>query len=186
MMPMAPPQFANMPVMIQGIPADVIEALRAEAKQQAEAQLSQQTAAFNKHLHLARVRVAELEKRVRVAEAEGDEMSTKLTTVELEKAQADRAREEVHAKLEQVAKGTYEGERVQELEEELRVLKEEKEDMDGLKRQVLILSKELKKRMKADAEQKEQEELRKSRSEDPEEADTDYTVTDSRSGSDTE
>lgn len=185
-MPMAPPQFANMPVIIQGIPADVIEALRAEAKQQAEAQFSQQRAACDKHLHLARVRVAELEKRVRVAEAEGDAMSTKLTTVELEKAQALASKQEVQAKLEQVAKGTYEGERVHELEEELRVMKAEREDMDGLKRQVLILSKELKKRMKAEAEQKEQEQLRKSRSEDPEETDTDYTVTDSRSGSDSE
>jgi len=179
-------------VQLQGIPSEVLESLRAEAMSQAQQELAEQRAQCDKQVHLARVRVAELEKRVERAEADGDEMSARLTMVEVQKAEVEKARETAEAKLARLAESTCESERMLALEEEVGQLRSEKEEMEGLKKTVMVLADELKRRMKADGEMSQSREkvkaghglewIHESRSS-PE--DTDY-VTDSRSGSDTE
>merc|ERR1719326_2059811 len=190
-----PPQYGSMqpPMMAgvvqQGVPSEVIDSLRAEAMSQAEHVMAEQRAKSDKQVHLARVRIAELEQRVKRAEADGDEMSARLTLVEVQKAEADKAREAAEAKLADATEGACDTDRVRELETELGQLRSENEEMEGLKKTVMTLANELKRRMKAESTtcEKEQRDEVKARKDlkclgqsSPE--DTDY-VTDSRSGS---
>lgn len=181
-----------MPTMVQPVPSDVIESLRAEAMAEAEQALVTKQAECEKQAHLARVRVAELEQRLRRAEADGDEMSVKLTLAEVQKAEAERGREIAERQLARMSEGAFVSQRVLDLEAELGQLRSGQEEMDSLKKTVMVLAKELKKRMKAEGNTGSMDdkvaeptgldwlEAVPSSSED-----TDY-VTDSRSGSDTE
>ena len=130
---------------IMQVPRELIERLQAEATSRAEAALMERRAQCDKQVQLARVRVAELEERVRRAEADGDEMSARLTMVELEKAEAEKARDKAQARL---AKGSSaEGARLEELEAEVGRLTEENSQLGELKRIVVVLANELKKRL---------------------------------------
>lgn len=111
----------------------------------AEAALGNRKAHCEKQVQLARVRVAELEDRLRRAEQEGDEMSTRLTMVELEKGEAQKAKENAEAQLH--GGESEEDERVKELEVEVNRLKEENGEMADLKHTVMVLANELKRRM---------------------------------------
>merc|ERR1719326_1044489 len=134
-----PPQYGSMqpPMMAgvvqQGVPSEVIDSLRAEAMSQAEHVMAEQRAKSDKQVHLARVRIAELEQRVKRAEADGDEMSARLTLVEVQKAEADKAREAAEAKLADATEGACDTDRVRELETELGQLRSEKEQRDEVK-----------------------------------------------------
>lgn len=151
---------------------------------QAERELEGRRAHCEKQVQLARVRVAELEERVRRAEADGDEMSARLTLVELQKAEAEAERDAAQEQLSSM-------ERKGELEEELVRLREESAEMSALKHTVVVLAKELKRRMAEEgATAEEMNAVREATGKwmteelsSPE--DTDY-VTDSRSGSDTD
>merc|ERR1712139_182926 len=80
------PHFGSLPPpampVVQGVPEQVLDSLRAEAMAQAQQALGEQREKCNKQVHFARVRVAELEQRLQRAEADGDEMSARLTLVE--------------------------------------------------------------------------------------------------------
>jgi len=133
-----------------GVAPEVIEALRAEAMAQAEQALAEKKKQCDKQVHLARVRIAELEQRVKRSEAEGDDMSAKLMMAELLKEEAEKARAEAESKLEQQSEGIDDSERVQELEEELATMRRERTETDKLKNMVVVLANELKKRMRAE------------------------------------
>jgi len=190
-MSMPQPQFGSLPPpMMQvrpNVPSEVLESLRAEAMAQAESVIAQRRAEYERQAHLARVRVVELEKRVKEAEADGDQMNTRLTVVEVQKAEAEQARAAAETKLQRVLTSNYEAQRVCEMEQELDTLRRESEDTQALKNTVMVLAAELKRRMKEDegspgtqiASDKEWLDSEGTPS------DTDY-VTDSRSGSDTE
>jgi len=125
------------------IPAEVIESIRKEAAEQAQHQFSTLKQECDRQVQFARVRIAELEDNVRRADAEGDEMAAKLTELELEKAGAPS-----------VAGGfplgrcpRAEAERVHKLEFDLAASKKENAELEGMKKVVMTLSRELKKRM---------------------------------------
>jgi len=147
MQPMvAPPMMQAPPMMAPPqVPQELLDRLRAEAMSHAEAALGNRKAHCEKQVQLARVRVAELEDRLRRAEQEGDEMSTRLTMVELEKGEAQKAKENAEAQLH--GGESEEDERVKELEVEVNRLKEENGEMADLKHTVMVLANELKRRM---------------------------------------
>jgi len=135
------------------VPAELLDSLRAEAMAQAEKQMEQLQKQCDRQTHLARVRVAELEKRVKEAEADGDQMNTRLTVVEVQKAEAEQARAAVETKLRKAFEGNADMMRVCELEEELQTLRAQREDTQSLKNTVMVLAAELKRRMKEDGEE---------------------------------
>lgn len=133
-----------------GVPPEVIESLRAEAMAQAQQELAEKKAQCDKQVHLARVRIAELEKRVRRSEAEGDDMSTRLMLAELQKAEAEQGKADAEAKLAGMTEQAEDSERVAELEGQLEEMQREKGEVEKLKKTVMVLANELKKRMKAE------------------------------------
>lgn len=182
-------------MVVQGVAPEVVESIRADMFAQMEQNFNEKCAGYHKKLHLARVRTAELEKRAKRAEADGDDMSARLTLVEVQKAEAEKARDIAEGKLALMGENTGNVSRASELEEEVGQLRTNQEEMDSLKNTVMVLANELKRRMKEDGTSLGTENelipiglepVRKqtlSRTESPE--DTDY-VTDSRSGSDTD
>jgi len=167
---------------------EVIESIRAEAFAHAEKAFAEQRAACDKKLHLARVRVAELEQRAKRAEAENDNISTQLTLVEVQKAEVEKARDVAEEKLSHAENGSTD--RVSELETEINHLRTDKEEMESMKKTVMILASELKRRMREDGttliiDNDPVKDLARLRAEAESPEDTDY-VTDSRSGSDSE
>jgi len=193
LMPPPLPQFGSLPppVVVQGVAPEIVESIRADVFAQMEQAFNEKCEAYHKKLHLARVRTAELEKRAKRAEADGDDMSARLTLVEVQKAEAEKARDIAEGKLLRMGENT-ENNRASELEAEVGLLRSNhQEELDSLKNTVMVLANELKRRMKEDGtsqttgselDPQHLEPLRK-QTDSPE--DTDY-VTDSRSGSDTE
>lgn len=183
-LPSPMPQFGSLPppVMVQGVAPEVVESIRADIIAQAEQVFSEKRAAYDKKLHLARVRVAELDKRTKQAEQEGDDMSTQLTLAEVQKAEAEKARDVAVEKLSRIAEGACNLDRVRDLEAEVAQLRIENQETESLKKTVMTLANELKRRMKEDGSSLQPKPLEEG-AESPE--DTDY-VTDSRSGSDTD
>jgi|ERR1712166_926845 len=183
-LPSPMPQFGSLPppMVVQGVAPEVVESIRADIIAQAEEVFSEKRAVYDKKLHLARVRVAELEKRTKRAEQEGDDMSTKLTLVEVQKAEVEKARDIVEEKLSRIAEGACDLDRVRDLEAEVAQLRSENQETESLKKTVMTLANELKRRMKEDGTSLHLSLLEEA-ADSPE--DTDY-VTDSRSGSDSE
>lgn len=89
------------PLPAMAVPPEVaplIESVRVEAEQQIAATRSECDA----KIQLARVRVAELEERLRVAENEGDTITMQMTMMEVQKAEAERTRDSAVNKLEEL------------------------------------------------------------------------------------
>merc|ERR1712227_735938 len=82
--------------------APIIESVRAEAEQRIEHTVAAVRAECDAKVQLARVRVAELEERVRRAEIEGDSITAKMTLMEVHKAEAERTRDSAVERLEEI------------------------------------------------------------------------------------
>ena len=130
-----------------GVPPEVIEAIRKEATDHAEHKLSAIKAECDRQVHLARVRIAELEESKRRADAEGDEMIAQLTALELAKAEVEARLAACPQADPPAMPAASEKSRVQELEAELAASKQANVELERMKKIVMTLSRELKKRM---------------------------------------
>jgi len=114
--------------------------------QQAEHHVQSISSKCKKQVHLARVRVAELEQRVQRTEGECDEMQMKLTVAEVQKAGAEEARSLAEARLVKAGSSMEEAKYVKDLEDEVSRLREEAKEVASLKKTCMVLASELKKR----------------------------------------
>jgi len=139
-----PPPLQLPPV--QGVPQELVDSLRAEAMGHAEQHAQMVSKRCKKQVHLARVRVAELEARVSRSEADCDAMQMQLTVAQVQKAAADEARILAERRLEDAGGSVEEARRVASLEEEVARLREESTELAAMKRTCMVLASELKRR----------------------------------------
>lgn len=93
-----PNQSQQPPMHIPPEVAPFIDSVRIEAEQQVTAARAE----CDSKVQLARVRVAELEERLRISESEGDVITMQMTTMEVQKGEAERTRDSAVEKLEEI------------------------------------------------------------------------------------
>jgi len=154
-----PPQQQHNAMQGQNcVPPDVIEKIRQEAQNQAHSALEHEKAQCHRQVHLARVRIAELEERVQKSDAENDDMLTKLTILELENQAVKKESASKSIPTEPKASTTEDEvgalEKVRRLEAALEQHQDDQKELAGMKKIVMVLAGELKKRMAEGQEKK--------------------------------
>lgn len=140
-----PPQMHQM----QGqpcVPPEVIQSIKQEAQSKAHSALEHEKAQCHRQVHLARVRIAELEECVKRSDAENDDMLTKLTVLELEN-QAVKKDVSAMKNASKSTTGDEAQEKIKSLEAELEKGSDAIKELEGMKKIVMVLAGELKRRM---------------------------------------
>jgi len=129
------------------VPPEVIESIKQEAQSKAHLALEHEKAQCHRQVHLARVRIAELEECVKRSDAENDDMLTKLTVLELENQAVKKDASVMKENASKSTTGDEPQEKIQNLEAELKKGNEAIKELDGMKKIVMVLAGELKRRM---------------------------------------
>jgi len=108
----APIRFGSLPPQIPQIPNQnispdlnsICEQIHAEVERQKRLEIADIRGEFASKAQLSRVRIADLEERLRLSQREGDEVMMKLMTIEVKMAEAENTRDTAVGKLENIVR----------------------------------------------------------------------------------